>query len=176
MHDILPEARRVWISYDKNYPTAVPSLTALRPLASSLGITLVDVPVTTLEELETDLENRAKKADPGMDAMILMPDTLNHSNPGWKVIRSFAEKHKLPLGGSFYYTVEQGALYGTGNEMSVVGELTAPLVAKVLHGIPAGTIPVVTPEQVLVINRRVAGELGVTLPDGVVNMASDIIQ
>nr|WP_320191810.1 ABC transporter substrate-binding protein [uncultured Desulfobacter sp.] len=176
LHEIRPEAKRIWIGYDKNYPTITPSLAALRPLASSLGITLIDVPVTTFNALAKDLEERAQKAGPGMDAMILMPDTLNHSTPGWNLINSFAEKHGLPLGGSFYYTVEQGALYGTGNEMPDVGRLTAPLIAKVLKGTPAGSIPVVTPEQVLVINLRVAGKLGITLPDGVLNMASKIIQ
>lgn len=141
-----------------------------------MGITLVDVPVTTLKELERDLENRAQKKDPGMDAMILMPDTLNHSTPGWELIRSFAEKHRLPLGGSFYYTVAQGALYGTGSEMPEVGELTAPLIRKVINGTPVGTIPVVTPEQVLVINLSIALKLGISLPDSVLNTASRIIQ
>lgn len=175
LHAIVPEARRVWIGYDKHYPTIGHSLKALRPLASSLGITLVHVPVSTLGELEADLEKRSGKADPGMDAMVLMPDTLNHSTSGWNLIRSFAKKHRLPIGGSFYYTVEQGALYGTGNQMPKVGELTAPLVRKVLNGTPAGTIPVVTPEQVLVVNHRVAEELGISLPESVLNMASRII-
>lgn len=173
---ILPEARRVWIGYDKNYPTADPSLKALRPLAASMGIILVEAPVTSVEELERHLEELSRQADPGIDAVILMPDTLNHSAAGWEAIRSFAQNNRIPVGGSFYYTVAQGALYCTGNEMKRVGELTAPLASKVLNGTPAGSIPVVSPEQVLIINLAVANDLGINVPLGLLNTASQIIR
>ena len=176
MQAFLPKVRRVWIGYNQNYPTIGPSLRALRILSASMGITLVEVPVTTLGELERDLEQRAREADPGLDAIILMPDTLNHSSAGWEVIRTVAKKRKIPIGGSFFYTAEQGALYCNGNEMVTVGELTAPLVSKVLNGTPAGMIPVVSPEQVLTINLTVARELGVEVPRGLLSMASQIIR
>ena len=111
LQDFLPAARRVWVCYDQNYPTIRPSLEALRPLAASMGITLVEVPVTTPEELERDLVRRAGQTDPGMDAIMLMPDTLNHSSAGWEAIRAFAKTWGVPIGGSFFYTAEQGALY-----------------------------------------------------------------
>ena len=171
----LPEAKRVWIGYDKNYPTIGPALEPLRALAASLDIKLIEAPVTTLEEFKRDLEKRARAPDPGMDAIILLPDTLNHSSAGWEAIRTFAKTRNIPVGGSFHYTVEQGALYGNGDEMAAIGELTAPLVAKVLNGIPPGTIPVVSPEQVLTINYDVALDLGIAVPEGLLNMASRII-
>ncbi|WP_419660345.1 ABC transporter substrate-binding protein [Desulfosarcina variabilis] len=176
MQAFLPKVRRVWIGYNQNYPTIGPALQALRILSASMGITLVEAPVTTLRELEWDLERRAREADPGLDAIILMPDTFNHSSAGWEVIRTVAKKHKIPIGGSFFYTAEQGALYCNGNEMVTVGELTAPLVSKVLNGTPAGMIPVVSPEQVLTINLTVARELGVEVPRGLLSMASQIIR
>ncbi len=171
----LPEARRVWIGYDRNYPTIDPSLEALRPLAASLDVILIEVPVTTLKELEEDLAERAGVQDPGMDAIMLMPDTINHSSEGWEAILTFSKRRNVPIGGSFFYTVVQGALYCNGNEMVTVGELTAPLISKVLSGIPAGSIPVVSPEQVLSINYDVAGALGITVPEGLMNMATRIV-
>lgn len=171
----LPEVRRVWIGYDQNYPAVGPSLAALRPLAVSMGIKLIEVPVTTLEELKMDLQKRAWETDPGMDAIMLMPDTLNHCSAGWEATRTFAKKRGVPIGGSFFYTAEQGALYCNGNEMVTVGALTAPLVSNVLKGTPAGSIPVVSPEQVLTINYTVARELGMEVPKGLLSMASKII-
>jgi putative ABC transport system substrate-binding protein len=111
-----------------------------------------------------------------MDAIILMPDTLNHCPDGWKLIRTFAAKHKIPICGSFLYTVEQGALFGNANNLSMVGKLAAPLAKKVLNGMPAGTIPVVTPNQQLIINYKVAQEMGVEVPEGLLNMATQIIR
>jgi len=137
---------------------------------------LVEVPLTSLEELEADLDRRDRSADPGMDAMILMPDFYNHSPRGWELINEFAHKRHLPLAGSFLYTVQQGAVVGNANDLADVGKFAAPLVAKIFSGIPAGTIPVVTPEQDLYINYRRARELGLKVPEGLLRQAKVIIQ
>ena len=115
--EFLPQAKRIWIGYDKDYPTADPTLNALRPLALAKGVTLIEVPVTSEKGLESDLAERDAVAEPGMDAIIIMPDTLNHSPAGWSVIRSFAEKNKIPIGGTFLNIVEQGALFGSTNDL-----------------------------------------------------------
>ncbi len=174
--EIAPSVKRVWIGYDKNYPNTAPALAALRPLALSKNVTLVEVPAATMEELKADLEARNKSADIGMDAIILMPDIFNHHPDGWAVINKFAAEHKLPLGGSFLYTVEQGAVFGNANDLDNVGALAAPLADKILKGTPAGTIPVVTPEQDMWINYKRAQELGLTVPEELLNTAKEIIR
>jgi len=173
---IAPQARRVWVGYQKDYPNNAPALAILRPLAGSFHVELVEVPLTSLEELEADLDRRDRSADPGMDAMILMPDFYNHSPRGWELINEFAHKRHLPLAGSFLYTVQQGAVVGNANDLADVGKFAAPLVAKIFSGIPAGTIPVVTPEQDLYINYRRARELGLKVPEGLLRQAKVIIQ
>ena len=171
-----PWIKRVWIGYDKNYPNAVPTLNTLRPLSVAKGVTLVEVPAGTIKEIEADLAQRSKQADLGLDAIILMPDTFNHSPAGWGVIRTFAAEHQIPICGSFLYTVKQGALFGNANDLFIVGELTAPLVKKVLNGMQAGSIPVVTPVQQLIINYKVAQEMELTVPESLLNMATQIIR
>lgn len=174
--ELVPGIKRVWIGYDKNYPNTLPSLKVLRPLAVSKGVTLVEVPASTIEQLEADLAMRAKSANLNLDAIILMPDTFNHSPAGWTVIKNFAAKHRVPIGGSFLYTVEQGAIFGNANNLFKVGELAAPLADKIFKGTPAGEIPVVTPEQDLWLNNKVAQELGLTIPEGWLSMATKIIR
>ena len=176
LHQLVPRAKRVWIGYDKNYPNTAPALAALRPLALSLGITLVEVPAATLEDLKNDLAKRAKSADIGMDAMILMPDIFNHSPDGWEIIFKFAGEHKVPVAGSFPNTLELGAIFGNANDPVKVGELAAPLADKIFSGIPVGTIPVATPEQTLWINYKRAQELGLTVPQDLLNRADKIIR
>ena len=174
--ELAPQVRRVWIGYDRNYPNTSPALEALRPLAASRGVTLVEVPATTLEELEADLASRAAKEDIGIDAIILMPDIFNHSPDGWALIRGFAAQHRVPVAGSFLYTVEQGAVFGNANDLVRVGELAAPLADKILKGAPAGTIPVVTPDQALYINYKVAQQLGLTVSEGLLGQADEVIR
>lgn len=176
LHELAPQVKRVWIGYDKNYPNNPPALAALRPLASSLGITLVEVPAATLADLQADLQARAKLGDIGIDAIILMPDIFNHSPEGWTIISKFAAEHKLPIGGSFLYTVEQGAVFGNANDLVKVGKLAAPAADKIFKGTPAGTIPVVTPEQDLWINYKRAQELNLTVSEGLLSRAAEIIR
>ncbi len=88
----------------------------------------------------------------------------------------FAAEHKVPIGGSFLYTVEQGAVFGNANDLAKVGKLAAPLADKILKGTPAGTIPVVTPEQDMWINYKRAQELGLNVSEGMLNRANEIIR
>jgi putative ABC transport system substrate-binding protein len=174
--EIAPDVKRVWIGYDTNNPNTEPALKTLRPTASSMGVTLVEVPATTFEELKADLAARSQLEDLGLDAMILMPDGFNHSPAGLAMLSDFTAKHKVLLGGSFLYTVKAGAVFGNANDLSDVGELAAPLASKILKGIPAGTIPVVTPEQDIWINYKVAQELGLNVPEGLLSQAAMIIR
>ncbi|MBN2533030.1 MAG: ABC transporter substrate-binding protein [Spirochaetales bacterium] len=173
---IAPQVKTVWIGYDKNNPNNMFVLDTLRPTAAALGVALVEAPGTVLDELKEDLGVRAKKSEPVIDAIILMPDGFNHTPAGFGLINKFAMDHKIPLGGSFLYTVQQGALFGNSENLVTVGELAAPLADKILKGTNAGTIPVVTPEQDLYINSKVAKELGLQVPEGLLKRANQIIQ
>lgn len=175
LHEIVPQVKRVWIGYDKNNGNIPPALEVLRPTASSLGITLIEVPATTLEELEADLAARAKLADPGLDAILAMPDSINSSPAGTEMLSKFAAEHKVPLAGGLA-SQAQGALFVNGTNFTNVGELAAPLADKILKGTPAGTIPVVSPDQELYINYKLAQELGLTVPDGLLRQAVKIIR
>lgn len=83
-----------------------------------MGVELIEVPVRNLGEMEVELEKLSQQSKRGLDGIILMPNTLNHSKDGWDAIRRFAGKLRLPIGGSSAYTVEQGVLYSTGNDMN----------------------------------------------------------
>jgi len=174
--EMAPHVKRIWIGYDRQYPNAAPAVQILRPLAASRGVTLVEAPVDTLEGLAAELAARAAAADPGMEAMLLMPDTLNHSPQGWALIREFAAKHRVPVAGSFLYTVREGALFGNANDLPSVGALAAPLADKIFRGTPPKTIPVVTPEQELLVNYKCAQELGLQVPEVLLKQATTILR
>ncbi|MFZ6027778.1 MAG: ABC transporter substrate-binding protein [Chloroflexota bacterium] len=176
LHEMVPNVKRVWIGYDENSPNIPSTLDALRPTAAALGITLVEAPVTTLEEFGADLTARDQLADIGVDAIITMPDEFNTSATGFTLLSEFATKHKIPLAGGITFMAKQGALFVNTTNLSNVGALAAPLADKILKGTPAGTIPVVTPEQTLTINYLVAQELGIVVPEGLLRQANEIIR
>ncbi|MBN2117488.1 MAG: ABC transporter substrate-binding protein [Anaerolineales bacterium] len=176
LRQIAPNAHRVWAGYDINNPNTASALESLRSGAEALELTLVEVPATKLDDFKADFEARAAADDPGIDALILMPDGLNMATEGLTLISQFAAEQKLPLAGSLLYTVEAGAVFGNANDLIKIGELAAPQADKILKGIPAGTIPVITPDQDLYINYKVAQEIGLTVPEGLLKMANQIVK
>ena len=173
---IAPNVKRVWIGYDKNGANTATALEALRPEASPLGVTLIEVPITKQDELGADLAMRANSTDIGMDAILTMPDAFNTSTDGFAVLNKFAADHRIPLAGGIAYMAQQGALFINSTDLTNVGALAAPLADKILKGTQAGTIPAVTPEQTLIINYKEAQGLGLTVPAGLLSQATQIIR
>lgn len=174
--ELVPQAKRVYITYNENYPANQASLEALRPAASSLGIILVEDPLTSVEEIQANLQARAASDDIGMDAILIMPDDLSQSPAGWPLIAEFAAEHNVPIGGAAPFTADTGALFSYVPEFFEVGQLAAPLADKVLKGTPAGTIPVATPEDRLRLNYKRAQELGITVSESLLSRAAEIIR
>jgi putative ABC transport system substrate-binding protein len=175
LHTIAPQVKRVWIGYDKSGPNTAVALETIRPAAAEAGITLVEVPATKMEELASDLAARAASSDIGIDAILMMPDNFNNSAAGFSALSKFATEHNLPLVGSLVSMTDSSLFVNTIDNKSL-GELAAPLVDKVLKGIQAGTIPVVTPDQTLIINYKVAQRLGLTVPDSLLKQANKVIR
>ncbi len=173
---LMPALKRVWITYNTNYAANKPSLNALRPAVQSKGVTLVEVPVTSLDGIRNDLQARAAANVTGMDAILIMPDDLSMSPQGWTVITDFAAKHKVPVVGSTLVQVGNGAIFSYNTDFAEVGGLAAQLGDKVLKGIPAGTLPVFSPEPRLKIDLKVAKAIGITVPDGMLRMTSEVIR
>jgi putative ABC transport system substrate-binding protein len=174
--EIVPTIKRVWIGYNKAGPNTATALEALRPAAASLGVTLVEVPAAKVEELGADLAARAQLTDLGVDAILTMPDDFNTSTASFAEISKFAADHKLALGGGIGFMTAQGALFVNSTDLANVGQLAAPLADKIFKGIAAGTIPVVTPEQNLIINYKAAQALGIVVPEGLLKQANQIIR
>ena len=61
-------------------------------------------------------------------------------------------------------------------DMNTVGELAAILSNKILKGMPAGTIPVITPEAKLLINYKAAQEIGLNISENLLVRADEIIR
>jgi putative ABC transport system substrate-binding protein len=172
--ELAPWARRVYLPYDPSYSTTPPAVKRLRKFASSLGIELIEVLVTSVEDIQHDLEAREKSGLIGMNAIQIMPEALTQSPSGWAMITEFAAKHRIPIFGSAPFTVREGAVTSLAPDFYEAGGLAAPLVDKIFKGVPAGTIPVVSPDFYLRINYKCAREIGLEVPQGLLKMAHEI--
>jgi putative ABC transport system substrate-binding protein len=141
-----------------------------------MGITLIEVPATSAEDIQADLKAREESNDIGIDAMMGIVEPLLTTPEVIAVMSKFATEHKILIGGPPISEGKSGSIFMTTPDSIEVGKIVAILADKILKGVPAGTIPVVTPEVHLQINYKVAKELGLTVPEGLLSRADEIIR
>lgn len=115
LHKLAPQAKRIWLPYQRDYPNVAPQLELLRPVAEAAGVTLIETPAANAAELEADLKARAKADDPGLDAILCIPEPLSVSSEPLAVMTKFAGEHKVMFGGAF------GSIFGVSTDNVVVG-------------------------------------------------------
>jgi putative tryptophan/tyrosine transport system substrate-binding protein len=176
MRQLVPGAKRIWIPYQKGYPIVPTELEALRPVAASAGVTLVEFPAENATALQAELEARAKSGDIGIDAILCIVEPLTAQAESQIIMAKFASKYKIPLGGVIIQEVSYASLFGVVTDSIDVGREAAILAHKIFMGIPAGTIPVVSANNYLEINYKLAQELGIEVSEGLMSRASKIIR
>ncbi len=177
MREIAPNAKRMLLPYQKGYPIVAPQLEILRPVAKAAGVTLVEIPAADAKDLQAQLDALAKAGDVSGDAILILVEPLAVTPDAYAVMGKFAYDHKLPIGGALMSAEERyTSIFGVNVDPVVSGQLTAPLVDKVLKGMPAGTVPVVSDESFFQINYKAAQELGVTVPEGLLKQANEVIR
>jgi putative ABC transport system substrate-binding protein len=176
MRQLVPEAKQMVVPYQKGYPIVVPQLEALRPAAEAAGVTLIEVPAGNAAELEAELQARAQAADFGMDALLIIVEPLAVTPDAFAVMAKFAAEHNAPIGGALMAAEGYESVFGINVDTIKVGEQTAPLADKIFKGIQAGTIPVASAESFLQINYKAAQQQGVTVSEGLLSQADEIIR
>jgi putative ABC transport system substrate-binding protein len=174
--ELVPDVKRVWAPYQRGYPIVPPQLELLRPAAEAAGVTLIEFPADNAAELQTELQARAASGDIGMDAILFLVEPLAVTPDNYAVMAQFAYEHKIPFGGAYIPAGDLTDLFGVDVISFQSGKDAAPLADKVLKGTPAGTIPVSSADPFLRINYKVAQEFGLTVPEGLLKQADEIIR
>lgn len=176
LHDLVPQAKRIWIPYQRGYPIVASQLEALRPAAKAAGVSLIEAPADNPAELEAELQTHAKSGDIDIDAILLIPEPLAGTPDAFVVMAKFAYEHKVPIGGILMSVGDYDSIFGVNVKAIEVGKQAAPLADKIFKGIQAGTIPVVSAESFLQVNYKAAQKQAVTVPEGLLSQADEIIR
>ena len=176
LREILPRAKKIWVPYQKDYPSVPLELAAVRQAAAAAGVTIIEFPAANLASLRAELERRSKSGDLGFDAVLYVPESLSTMKEAFEIIAEFTRARKIPVGGTKILTEDYGTLFSVSIDAPDMGRLAAYLADKILRGIPAGTIPVVSPEPYISINYKVARELGLTVSENLLTKANEIIR
>jgi len=176
MRELAPEAKRMWIPYQRGYPIVTSQLEALYLAAEAAGITLIEAPADNAAEIQALLNERAIATDIGIDAILSLAEPLYVTPDAFLVMCKFAADHKIPNAGALMDVEGCASLFGVHIHNFNTGKQVAPMADKILRGIPAGTVPVVSAEPYFQFNYKAAQELGLEVPEGLLERADEIIR
>ncbi len=176
LHELVPQAKRFWVGYLSTSQIVPDQLASLRPAAEKAGVILVEVPAESGAVMLADLAAREKTDNIGIDAILLISEPLARKPDVFPTIGKFAADHHLPIGGVAFSKGGYTTVFGVATDNIAVGKLVAQQVDKIFKGIPAGTIPVLSAESYFTLNYKVAREQGLTVPEGLISQANEVLR
>jgi putative ABC transport system substrate-binding protein len=169
--ELTPNVARLGVLYNPGEANSVSSVNALKEAAAAAGLEVVEGPATKSADVQAAARSLVGKVD-----AIYVP-TDNTIVSALESAVSVANEAKLPLYAADTDSVPRGALAAVGFNYFDVGVQTAALVDRVLKGESPGAIPVVFASGTdLKVNKGAAAAIGITIPQAVLDRASEVIE
>ncbi|MEZ9300062.1 ABC transporter substrate-binding protein [Vibrio splendidus] len=164
--ELLPNADSIGVVYNPAEANAVALVGLLKKSARDFGFTLHTEKALTIDDVEEKAGSVARKSD------VIYALTDNTVASGIEGLIDAANRAGKPVVAGATSYVGKGAIAGLGLDYYDVGVQTADYVAAILNGQKPGKLNVKTAQSSqLVVNLDAARELGVTLPQSVIDRA-----
>ena len=172
LHELLPQAARVAVVANPSFPFTETVIKNLQAGAASLGLQLEVLHATTDGEIEAAFGKIVQW--PGTP-VILGPDPFYTSRR--VEIVSLATRYSLPTMYMVREFAETGGLISYGPDLTNAYREAGAYAGRILKGEKPADMPVMLPTKFeLVINRKTAKALGLTIPDKLLALADRIIE
>jgi putative ABC transport system substrate-binding protein len=171
LREVVPQLHRLASMFDVGNPQPALEMDETQAAARTLGLEVAPLGIRRAEDIETAFE----ALKPPADALYVVVDQLIVANLAQ--ILTLALGARLPTMFSTREFVKAGALMSYGPNYSDLFRHSADYVDKILRGTKPGDIPVEQPIKFeLVINRKTAKALGLTIPESFLSLADEVIE
>jgi putative ABC transport system substrate-binding protein len=170
LKEIVPAISRVGVLWNPDHID--PEYRETQGAGLALGVAVHSLEVRGPSDLD-----RAFRAAAGarVEAIVVVSSRLLLVNQ--QPIMEMATRHRLVLVGGMGAWPQAGALFSYGPDLDVLVRQAATDVDKVLKGARPGDIPIVQPTKFeLIINRKTAKTLGLTIPPSLLQRADQVIE
>ncbi|CYW72327.1 tryptophan ABC transporter substrate-binding protein [Streptococcus suis] len=169
--EITPDAKTIGVLYSSNEDNSKIQVAEFKTAAEEAGYTVLEYAVASSNEIAATVEVASSKAD------VLFTPVDNTVASAFSTVVSVANKTKTPIFTSVEDMVEGGGIASVTLSQYDLGVATGKMAAKILDGAnPADTPVQIFNEGTVVVNQKVAKELGITLSDDVISKASKVIE
>jgi len=167
-----PKLTQTTVLWNPSRPDNTPEVKTMQEAAAKLGLKFQSDEVRTRDELAIKLD--AIGWD-GTQSLLNSGDSLVSGES--RAIAERANRLKIPALFEDRYYVEMGGLMSYGPNYRKLHRRAADYVDKILKGAKPGDLPIEQPTNFeLVINKRAAKALGVTIPNSVLLQADEVIE
>ena len=171
LQELLPRMKRVGVLGNPGDTLWEPVWKEAQAAARQLRIEAVPVPITTPDQLDTAFRRQLRSR---VDALMVVPQPFCWVHK--REIIEFALQAKLPATYEFKGYVVDGGLMTYGPVYPALYVQAARLVDRILKGARPADLPVEQPTHFeLVINRRTADAIGLTIPRLLLQRADEVI-
>lgn len=159
---LTPSAVKVGILHSTNEVNSDVQLAEAKEKAGAYGLEIVDVGITSTNEMASALDTLL----PQVDAVMNLTDNTVVSALALEVQK--CNEAKVPLYGSEETQVKSGALASAGVDYYALGQKNGEMIAAILQGKAAQEIPIETLKSpMLFINSDQLTALGLSIPDSI---------
>jgi putative tryptophan/tyrosine transport system substrate-binding protein len=173
LREVAPALKRTAIIFNPELaPFADGYIRSFQAGAESLSVDAIVAPIHNVDQLEGLLI--AQTQDPG-GSIIIMPDAF--TVPNRDIIIDFAVRHRLPSIYPYRVFVLDGGLISYGPDIEDLYRRAAAYADRLLKGAAPSGLPVQQPNKFeLVVNRKTANAIGLTIPDLLLARADEVIE
>ncbi len=169
---MLPKLSRLAVLVNLGNPGHPAIVKGLQANAQQLGITVTPIDARTPEEIERGFVTMKKER---AEAVIVTIDAFFIGQR--QQLAALALNNRLPSLFSVREQVEAGGLMSYGQNLAEFYKRAATYVDKILKGAKPGDLPIEQPASfALLINRKTAKALGLTVPQELVLRADEVIE
>jgi putative ABC transport system substrate-binding protein len=171
LKDLKPDAKTVGIIYNSGEVNSKVQVKMAKDASAKLGYTIQEAAITSPTEVKQAAESMVGK----VDAIYVPTDNMVVSSLA--AILTVAEAQKIPVIAGEENTVKSGAIATYGIDYRKLGEQTADMAVKILKGeAKPADMPVEKQTNMkLIINKKAAEKMGVTVPKQLLDRADEVV-
>ncbi len=172
LKDAIPGLRRIGYLYDPRNPGKDKELSEVRDAATKLGMSVVAATVSAPDGFRVAIASlRRERAE----ALIISEDPFTYAHRAQIV--ALSAEHQMPDISSFREFVVAGGVLSYGASTVDGQRHLGRYFAKMIRGAKPSELPIWHPMRFeLVVNRKAARALGLTIPNMVLMRADDVIE
>ena len=168
---ITPDAKTIGVLYASSEDNSVSQVKEFTQYAEEAGLTVVEYAVPSTNEITTTMSVMTGK----VDAIFVPQDNTIAS--AFPTVVTAANAAKIPVYSSVDTMVKQGSIASVAQSQYDLGLETAKIAVKILAGKKVSEVPVkVVDTGVPTVNLKAAKELGITIPDSLLEEANIAVE